>query len=283
MTRTYNLLIVLLALTTLNVVALSTSAERVRGGDENWSLWADVLQDHVKPGSRAGIPINVVDYTSLSTDTRFEQVVASLRAKRSFANRSDMLAFYINVYNILAMHTVITNPCMNGQVIESIRDISTNSSSVWDRQAAEVNGVNVSLNDVEDLLRNPLPYPEDSRIHSSIVCASISCPNVHLVPFTASSLEHQLSFQMRDWMNNTQKGVTLFQSNHTISLSPIFKWFGDDFKKENPRHSILDFILPYVPLYIQVYLKDHIDTPPTIIFKGYDWNLNGPLSPSVCE
>lgn len=55
---------------------------------------------------------------------------------------------------------------------------------------------------------------EDPRLHSCIVCASISCPNVAMTAFTPWNLNEQMTNQMRDFLSNSKKGSTHIHCVH---------------------------------------------------------------------
>jgi hypothetical protein len=71
----------------------------------------------------------------------------------------ESLAFFINVYNALAMNMIISNPCDKdlfgncSGTVSSIRNIGPMLSSVWTQPAGVINNKTYSLDDVEDLLR----------------------------------------------------------------------------------------------------------------------------------
>ena len=75
------------------------------------------------------------------------------------------------------------------------------------------------------LYRKPSPYSEDSRLHSCIVCAFISCPNVRAQAFRPDSVDDQMTAQMKDMLSNPLKGSMLNQTTNTLTLSKIFNWY----------------------------------------------------------
>merc|ERR1712137_1075143 len=97
---------------------------------------------------------------------------------------------------------------------------------------------------IETQLRNPAHRAGDPRLHSCIVCASISCPNLRPEAFRSSIVDMQMKQQMMDMLNNTEKGLALdrdVRPNGAVKLSNIFKWYAGDFEKLSP--SVLDFLV----------------------------------------
>ena len=75
-------------------------------------LWDDIVSRHVRPGALLGIPLNVVDYTSIANDPIFDDFLRSL-GDASFANltRNESFALGINAYNAFSVSTMIQNSC----------------------------------------------------------------------------------------------------------------------------------------------------------------------------
>lgn len=120
--------------------------------------------------------------------------------------------------------------------------------------AGVIGGVQYTLNDIEGVLRAQLPPPgaaftEDCRIHASIVCASISCPNVRTTAYMPDTIDAQLSAQMADMLSNPLKGFDLNITRKIVTLSKIFDWYSSDFATcvGTVEDSVLSFILPFLP------------------------------------
>ena len=63
---------------------------------------------------------------------------------------------------------------------------------MWKSTAGVLAGRPVSLDDVEKGTAPPvglLPSYRDPRIHASVVCASVSCPDLSATAFTAANVE----------------------------------------------------------------------------------------------
>merc|ERR1719506_31436 len=112
---------------------------------------------------------------------------------------------------------VIDHPCNHdiwgrcSGPISSITDIGLGlgpAKTVWLKYAGKIGGKRYSLQQIEDFLRDPKPFPEDSRLHACIVCASISCPNVIMEVFRAERIDEQMTAQVRDMLSNTKKGLS---------------------------------------------------------------------------
>ena len=125
---------------------------------------------------------------------------------------------------------------------------------------------------------------QDPRVHSSIVCASASCPNLQEVAFFSDQtvLDQQLNASMTDFLANPKKGLSCTSerscTNALCYLSSIFNWYASQFPgATNPDGSIndvglLSWLYPYAPDEAKV-----IMTCPGVAveFLAYDWDLNG--------
>ena len=85
------------------------------------------------------------------------------------------------------------------------------------------------------LLRREWAEP---RVHASIVCASLSCPNLRAEAFEPHRLDAQMDDQARAWLANPSKGMAIVRGGGggsnagkaTVHLSRIFLWFQADFQ-----------------------------------------------------
>jgi Protein of unknown function, DUF547 len=248
--------------------------------------WSAIVSDPsiVGNGTMQGIHVHTVSYEKLRSDpSKLTSVVSNLAKCLPLKTKEWYLALYINAYNALAMHMVTHHPCNRDMLpptpIESIKDIGNSTHPVWKKPAGVLAGNNVTLDDVEAWLRDPTPWMEDPRIHSAIVCASISCPDVRQEVYMPHTLDAQLSDQMRRFLNNTGKGLSLDRDTATLTLSEIFKWYKADFSKNGS--SVLEFLHEYMPTDVQEYLQQRGNNV-TLDYFQYNWDLNGPLGTVIC-
>lgn len=163
-------------------------------------------------------------------------------------NKDDKLVYWINAYNALTIDLILRNP-----TVKSIKDIN----KPWDQRLWKLGEKWYNLNEIEhDILRKM----NEPRIHFAIVCASVSCPKLQNLAFTASGLESQLTNATKEFLNDSSKNKL---STNKLELSKIFKWFTKDFKQ---GQSLIDFLNKYSDI--------KISQKASISYKDYDWNLN---------
>ncbi len=171
------------------------------------------------------------------------------RAGLSGRSRNSQIAYYINLYNLYTIDLIVRHlPLATG-----IRDIS----DPWSVKFVPLAGDTVTLDNIEtDILRKRF---KDPRIHFAIVCASKSCPVLQSTPYNGDSLDAQLRRAARAFLADTARNRFAL---HSMNVSKIFEWYGDDFKK--PFGSFSLFIAAVLGLPVG----------PEIHFNEYDWSLN---------
>ncbi len=179
------------------------------------------------------------------------------------------IAFLINAYNAITLESIIDQNPLKG----SIKDIW----GVWNLNKHKVIGQSVTLDTLEHgMLRKEFQEP---RIHAALVCAAISCPPLRQEPYSGEKLNEQLADQVRKWL--TSHGLRIDRAQKRVSVSSIFKWFGEDWQKgysannqfvgNDKERAVLNFISRYVTAEDKEYLlqgKYRLD------YLNYDWSLN---------
>lgn len=221
------------------------------------------ISSYVVSGEKDDIKTNLIDYESLSKNSGFSGVFKFLHKFNPDKLKSDdeKKAFWINVYNYGAIKIVVDNLPLN-----SIKDAGTIFYSVWKKKLIVVGGKRYSLDDIEHkILRKEF---NDPRIHFAIVCASLSCPDLAVGPFTAKNLGEQLDIATRKFLKNKTKGIKLDRKKNILYISKIFNWFEDDFIVYK---NVLSFIKKYAPQDVIKHLKKH---DVKIEYFHYEWSLN---------
>jgi hypothetical protein len=196
--------------------------------------------------------------------------------ERGWARRERM-AFWINAYNVFTLKAVadrypIRAPIFTLQPRNSIRQIE----GVWTDLRFTAASRQVTLDDIEHRILRP--EFKDARVHFAINCASVSCPPLREEPYVASRLDAQLDEAARRYLASP---LGLRVNGRTLSVSSIFKWYGDDFIMEFAGRVNADVppkeraILGTVATYGPPAAREVATAPgPRIRFLPYDWELN---------
>lgn len=211
--------------------------------------YAEVLANYVDNNG-------MVSYAGLSEDRQpLDDYIQSLENPNTDGwTQQNWIAFWINAYNARTLQVIIDHyPIENKRWFQpdnSIKQIP----GAWDELTAKINGAARTLDEIEhEILRKQYSEP---RIHMALVCAAKSCPKLRNEPYIAEKLDAQLADQSRNFLSRPDR----FKADgNTAYLSPIFKWFVEDFDS--------------VPEFIKTYSgKDISDR--RIKYQSYDWSLN---------
>ncbi len=241
--------------------------------DFNHSSWDSLLNKHVTMTN--GGKSSVVNYAGMQADKAKlnSYMTATSNVSQSEFNgwsKDEQLAFLINVYNAGTVELVLTKY----PNIKSIKDIGGVFGSPWKQNFITLLGKTRSLDDIEhNLIRGSKRYNEP-RIHFAVNCASIGCPALLNDAFTASKLDSQLeqvtSKFLADSNRNRLKG-------NTLEVSPIFKWYKEDFATNWRGTKDLAGFLSRYSSSLGLNSAQSADLKAgkiKISYTSYDWSLN---------
>jgi hypothetical protein len=224
-----------------------------------------------------------VDYARLQTSATF----AELERTSALLHHVDperiigddaRIAFWINVYNVLAIHGVVATG-----VEESVMEIP----SFFGVVAYRVGDYVVTLDELENgILRRNAPHPAtksrlfddddprlalcpgrvDARIHAALVCASTSCPPVAF--YEESKLDEQLDMAARNYVAND---VEVDDEAKVIRLPITFRYYEADFGR---RAGLQLFLLNHAAAEQKKALQAAFDARYALDYHRYDWSLN---------
>lgn len=195
-----------------------------------------------------------VDYDALVTRVDLDALHRELAVRElAGTGREEQLAFYLNAYNLLVLYQVRERlrrePAWRGPV--SLSD----KLRFFVLARHRVAGRDLNLLTLENrVIRRGFREP---RIHFALNCASSSCPRLPGSLFVAETLEEDLE-QLTDAFINSDE-VRYDAASHTLTVSPIFRWYRRDF-------------VPSVPAFIARYRAVPQDA--RLRYSVYDWRLN---------
>ena len=222
--------------------------------------WTRFLQKYVKPDPSG---LNRVNYRGVTPADRkalgdYIARLSSLPVSRY--SRPEQFAYWVNLYNALTVAQVLEHYPVN-----SIRDISPGlfGGGPWDESLVEIEGEDVSLNDIEHRILRPIW--KDPRIHYAVNCASVGCPNLVRSAFSAATLETMLDAAARAYVNSP-RGARVDANGLTVSS--IYVWFQDDFGGTDAA------VIEHLRRYADAPLKQRLSGRESIDDHAYDWSLN---------
>lgn len=225
--------------------------------DQSHAVFTGVLAQYVK-GAR-------VDYAALKANpqdlNRYIDTIATVsRTEFKQWSQSQQIAFLSNAYNAYTLRLITDH-----YPVKSIKDIGSFLSGPWDQPVVNLFEEMLTLNTLEHkILRKDYAEP---RIHFALVCAAKGCPPLRDEAYAGARLGEQLDDQARQFLATPEKN-RVEAGEATVYLSPIFKWYGEDFEKKSG--SVLAALKPYWPGRTGAVAQ----TGFKIRYTDYDWSLN---------
>ncbi|MGF1525504.1 MAG: DUF547 domain-containing protein [Candidatus Competibacterales bacterium] len=230
---------------------------------------------------------NTFDYAAFASSAALNRYTAVARAladaRPGDLNRSQRLAFWLNVFNGLAIHGITTLKPGPGAIPKGL---FTDSQYVIGNRP-------LSLDDVEHgLLRHngkkfralTAPWsrddprlawsvePRDPRVHFALYSACRSSPLWRV--FRAATVDAQLDEATREAIGRgfvmTDDGLTL-----TLTVPKMFQWYARDFGPDN--RALVEFIAGYRDPREAERLRINAERV-SFAYRDFDWRLNGPTS-----
>lgn len=219
-----------------------------------------LLRSHVRNG--------LVDYDAMARAPQFATYLATLaRSRFDTWPRAERLAFLINAYNA---YTIAQVNAHNER--RSIRNINKSFGIVgggaWGERMATVGGVTLTLDELEhERIR---PVFNEPRVHFALVCAARGCPPLRAEAYRGDVLDQQLTDQARAFLVRSPVKNAVDVASATLYLSPIFKWYGGDFGRDDAER--LRYIASFFPEGAESELLR--SGRGRIRWTEYDWSLN---------
>ena len=224
------------------------------------SIWDGLLKTYVHKGADG---LNRVDYKSFKVGGHkaLKKYLSLMQQTNVGAlDRNEQFAFWANLYNAKTIDVILQR-----YPVSSIKKIKSGlfSPGPWKLKLLKIGGHELTLNDIEHGILRGLW--RDPRVHYSVNCASIGCPNLQRAAFTGAKLQAMLDKGAHDYINSP-RGVST--RGGRIVASKIYSWFNEDFG-DNERG-----ILRHMLKYAEPLLAKRLKSVGRIYSYQYDWSLN---------
>lgn len=238
---------------------INNSQSNLKVDHKPWDLFLEANVVKGEDGINRVIYGEVTDENKIILDSYLTQLSLTPVSK---LNRMEQFAFWINLYNALTVKVILEH-----YPVESIRDIDTSpgffSNGPWRKKLIKIEDVKISLNDIEHRILRPIW--KDPRIHYAVNCASIGCPNLQKLAFTAENVDRLLTTAAKEYINHP-RGIKI--TDGKLLVSSIYIWFSSDFGSNYIE------ILSHLKQYASPDLKVQLEQFNKISSHGYDWVLN---------
>ena len=186
----------------------------------------------------------------------------------SLKTENEKIAFWINTYNTLTIHGVLSEIRKNPDFAKKgNKSLFKKIRFFWWKKYT-IGGKKYSLYQIENkILRKKFSEP---RIHFALNCASQSCPLLKDGLYSAENLDQELETAATLFIRSPS-GAWLNRDEKTIYLSRIFKWYKNDFEKA--AGTVIEFVKKYLSEEDRKFIEDNLSEI-KIIYQEYDWGLN---------
>jgi Protein of unknown function, DUF547 len=247
------------AISAMTTIALSPDPALAGGSSPSWD---SLLGRYVRAGSDG---LNRVDYAgwkaSASDMAALNSVVSAFAAMPiSTLPRGEQFCVWANLYNALTIQVVLSR-----FPVRSIRDIRSSPLALgpWKDKRITVQGQRLSLDDIEhNILRKQW---RDARVHYSVNCASVGCPNLQRRGWRSESLDSDLNAAARAYVNSP-RGARITGAGQ-VRVSSIYQWFKADF--DNNDAGVLAHLRQFAAPALAGQLAGA-----RIVGNDYDWSIN---------
>ncbi|XVE95372.1 hypothetical protein REPUB_Repub02eG0091300 [Reevesia pubescens] len=226
-----------------------------------------------------------VDYRSVHGSeefARYLRIVQELqRVQVEDMPREEKLAFFINLYNMMAIHAILVwgHPAGQLERRKLFGDFKYVVGGCTYLLSSIQNGIlRVNQRPPYNLLKPfgvkdkrlqvALPYPEP-LIHFALVCGTRSGPALRC--YSPGNIDKELMDAARDFLRTG--GLIVDLSGKVAYASKILKWFSVDFGKNEVE--VLKHASNYLePTDSEALLEMLADAQLKVIYQPYDWGLN---------
>jgi hypothetical protein len=208
----------------------------------------------------ASPPVDARPGATLPASARLARDVDAYGRAAMPADPAARLAFLCNAYNANALLKAVEAARRPG--FTSVKD----TPGFFDRDLIVVAGESMTLDQLEHDRIRPLGDP---RVHAALVCGARSCPPLPDEPLDPARLDEQLDEQCRRWVNDPSMN---FVRGDTLLLSPIFDWYGADFRGDSGA-GVIEFLRRYAAPDGPIAALLQRVPDPTIEWLPYDWSL----------
>lgn len=224
-----------------------------------------LLKTYVAPDASGLNQVNYKAFKATGHPALKSYVAILERADVTKLDRPEQFAFWANLYNAKTIDIVLDK-----YPVKSIKDISLGGGLLavvtggpWKAKSMRVLGRELSLDDVEHSILRPVF--KDPRVHYSVNCASIGCPNLGREAFTGAKIDAQLEAAAKAFINSP-RGVRV--ADGRVTASSIYTWFQADFG------ATVEGVLEHARRYADPALQAKLQAMTNIAEFNYDWSLN---------
>ncbi|TVU11991.1 hypothetical protein EJB05_45606 [Eragrostis curvula] len=226
-----------------------------------------------------------VDYRSIQGCEEFKRYIRTIeelqRVETADMSREEKLAFFINLYNMMVIHALVTcgHPAGPLDRRKFFGDFKYVIGGCAYSLSAIQNGIlrgnqrppyNLAkpFGQKDQRSKVALPYPEP-LVHFSLVCGTKSGPALRC--YSPGNIDKELMEAARDFLRNG--GLIVDPEGKVASVSNILRWYSADFGKNEME--VLKHASNYLePSQSEQLLELLAAAQLKVVYQPYDWSIN---------
>ncbi|XP_057731777.1 uncharacterized protein LOC130946900 [Arachis stenosperma] len=226
-----------------------------------------------------------VDYTSLHASGEFARYLRTVeelqRVEIWDMSREEKLAFFINLYNMMAIHAILVLGHASGAMERrklfgefkyviggSSYSLSAIQNGILRGNQRPPYNLKKPFGSKDRRLKVALPYPEP-LIHFALVCGSRSGPALRC--YSPGKIDEELTDAARNFLRSG--GILIDLAAKDASANKILKWYSIDFGKSEVE--VLKHVSNYLDPSNSEVLLDMLATSEfKVTYQPYEWGLN---------
>ncbi|WP_244071968.1 DUF547 domain-containing protein [Nitrosomonas sp. PY1] len=247
-------------------------------------VWDELLRAHVVTKNQG--QTSQVNYLGIAQyHSQLQQYLSQLaKVKKSNFfnwNQSEQLAFLINAYNAATIEMILRS-YSSLFVLRAYAPVTLSWKSRLismlknQRELGFISlfGTVLSLNDVEDMIRQPGNFDEP-RIHFALHQGSIGSPALLNRAYTGIELENQLEKATRNFLSDRSRN-RYNEETKRLEVSEIFDWYSEDFERGwHGWSSLRQFFTHYRDSLADTpQARESVEEYADIQFLEFNWLLN---------
>ncbi|CAN6173099.1 unnamed protein product [Urochloa humidicola] len=226
-----------------------------------------------------------VDYRSIQGCEEFKRYIRTIeelqRVEIDGLSREEKLAFFINLYNMMAIHALVTcghpaGPLDRKRFFGDFKyviggcaySLSAIQNGILRGNQRPPYNIAKPFGQKDRRLKVALPYHEP-LVHFALVCGTKSGPALRC--YSPGDIDKELMEAARDFLRNG--GLIVDPDAKVASASKILKWYNTDFGKNETE--VLKHAANYLePAQSEQLLELLASTQLKVAYQPYDWSIN---------
>lgn len=192
----------------------------------------------------------------------YQKGLENLSTRRSLStlNQNEQLAYWLNLYNVIVINKLVEEYPI--QKLKSLRSTKRGKTSFWSKKVTTVEGVSLSLTDIEKILFANFNAPE---VAFGLWQGSIGGPRLLNYAFTGRNVWRALEINALEFVNSN-RGLRP-PTGSRMKVSKFYEWTMPAFGTSE------DHVLMFIKEYSDPNFVTGVSRVNSLNFKIYNWTI----------